>query len=482
MPHLSNNQIVNNKYKVIKFIASGGFGEVYLVSDISQRTNFALKIMPIEPGFDVLEREAEAGRQLNHPNVVKIYDFQVMDGFSYIVMEYLPEGNLQELIQKRNSNIGQAEFVSYATQILNGLKEINTLMIHRDLKPQNILFDGKILKISDFGLAKYVEDATRSNSFKGAGTFAYMAPETWEQKRATESTDIYSLGVIFYEMLTFRLPYQASNPIEWRREHLFAAIPHIRSHNANLSIKLDEIVCKMMAKDMNSRYKDAEEVIKKISELDDLQGENDPLIVAIVGNATAKLSKTEEALLKKRKAQESLDEEIKKVDLKIKEMLSGFDEIIEKVNLDLERTKIMINKNNNHGLSLYNNYREYSFLGKTVEIRFFGNYLEDKELNLNGVFSAGYMRIRMGNDLQHGFNLLLIRKSDDLYGEWYVGAVRDSALVRRAHKYEPYAFDNYGEFKEHFCAHFRKAMHVTVISLKDNVNEEFASLVGEMVK
>jgi serine/threonine protein kinase len=479
--YLNKNQLLDNKYKVIDFIDSGGFGEVYLVSDESRGIKVALKVMPVEAGFDVLEREAKAVMQLNHPNVVKILDFNRIDDLSYIVMEYLPEGNLHKVLLKRADHIGEPEFVGYALQMLHGLQEINKRIIHRDLKPQNILYDGINLKITDFGLSKYIEDATRSNSFKGAGTYAYMAPETWEQQRATPATDIYSLGIIFYEMLVLRLPFQASTPIEYRKEHLFTSIPHVKDRRPELSIKLDEIVGKMMAKDASARYKTADEVMIKLSELDNIEVPN-AACLAIVERATAKLTELEAKELERKKKQELIDEETRKIDLKMKELLSGFDKIIGGVNENLERAKISISKPNNYGLDLWHNWREYSFLGKTVEVRFFTNYLEDKELNQNGVFAAGYMRIRAASEYQHGFNLLLMRGVDDLYGKWHIGEVRQSALVRRTHRYEPYALNDFTDFKDNFLIHFRGAMHSTVISLSNNVNEEFVSLITKMVE
>jgi eukaryotic-like serine/threonine-protein kinase len=198
------------KYKILEKIGNGGFGIVYKAQDLTTNNNVAIKVFrnELDPGdTDALidwEREAKQALTFKHKNIIGSIGFAetTLDSglkIYFLVMEYAENGNLSAIVEaqsSRNSFTSEKEITTLLQQMLDGLKEVHTTTIHRDLKPENMLFVGDILKISDFGLAKYVEQSTRTRTFKGAGTLFYMAPETWNLQRTSPATDIYSLGVI----------------------------------------------------------------------------------------------------------------------------------------------------------------------------------------------------------------------------------------------------------------------------------------------
>jgi serine/threonine protein kinase len=228
------------KYKILEKIGNGGFGIVYKAQDLTTNNNVAIKVFrnELDPGdTDALidwEREAKQALTFKHKNIIGSIGFAetTLDSglkIYFLVMEYAENGNLSAIVEaqsSRNSFTSEKEITTLLQQMLDGLKEVHTTTIHRDLKPENMLFVGDILKISDFGLAKYVEQSTRTRTFKGAGTLFYMAPETWNLQRTSPATDIYSLGVILYLLCTNELPWLFRYVISASTHAGFRMIPH----------------------------------------------------------------------------------------------------------------------------------------------------------------------------------------------------------------------------------------------------------------
>ncbi|MFI5069730.1 MAG: protein kinase, partial [Terriglobales bacterium] len=219
--------VLIERYRIVALLGRGGMGEVYRAEDLKLGNVVALKFLPASLQSDTaalagFHAEVRNARQVSHPNVCRVYDIGEVDGKHFLTMEYIDGEDLASLL-RRIGRLPADKALETAHQICAGLAAAHDCgLLHRDLKPANIMLDGRgRVRITDFGLALSSNDATgRSET---AGTPAYMAPEQIGKGEASVRSDIYSLGLVFYELFTGRLPYQANTPIEWRRAHLESA-------------------------------------------------------------------------------------------------------------------------------------------------------------------------------------------------------------------------------------------------------------------
>jgi len=220
----SPGTILAERYRIVALLGRGGMGEVYRAEDLKLGNVVALKFLPASLQKDAtalagFHAEVRNARQVSHPNVCRVYDIGEVNGQHFLTMEYIDGEDLASLL-RRIGRLPGDKALETAHQICAGLAAAHDCgLLHRDLKPANIMLDGRgRVRITDFGLALSSEDATgRSET---AGTPAYMAPEQIGKGEASVRSDIYSLGLVLYELFTGRLPYQATTPTEWRRAHL----------------------------------------------------------------------------------------------------------------------------------------------------------------------------------------------------------------------------------------------------------------------
>ena len=220
----SPGTVLVERYRIVALLGRGGMGEVYRAEDLKLGNVVALKFLPASLQNDAaalagFHAEVRNARQVSHPNVCRVYDIGEVNHQHFLTMEYIDGEDLASLL-RRIGRLPADKALETAHQICAGLAAAHDCgLLHRDLKPANIMLDGRgRVRITDFGLALNNEDATgRSET---AGTPAYMAPEQIGKGEASVRSDIYSLGLVFYELFTGRLPYQATTPIEWRRAHL----------------------------------------------------------------------------------------------------------------------------------------------------------------------------------------------------------------------------------------------------------------------
>lgn len=258
------------KYQVLEKIGDGGMAEVYRAYHPSLNRDVAIKF--IRPEFTMderfctrFEREARISASLTHPNIVPIFDYGLFHGRNYLVMEYIPGVTLKEYL-KRSYASGLAltldEIVTIITQIGEALTYIHQAgIIHRDIKPDNILItnEGRVC-LTDFGVARITGlngDQTASGAI--LGTPAYMSPEhiLSDSPAIGPSSDLYSLGVILYEMLTGRTPFTANTPILLMIKHLKEPIPNLANPRLDLPDGMEDVVRKALAKDPTDRYQKA---------------------------------------------------------------------------------------------------------------------------------------------------------------------------------------------------------------------------------
>jgi tRNA A-37 threonylcarbamoyl transferase component Bud32 len=260
MPDLVGHSL--GQYRLVERIGLGGMATVYKAYQPALDRHVAIKVLPPyyahEPGFaERFTREAKAVARLTHPHVLPIYDFGQENGLSYIVMQYVQAGTLKELLGQPVNLITAADVIEQIADALDYAHEQG--IIHRDVKPSNVLMDrGRWALLSDFGLAKMVEGSQQlTGSGVGVGTPAYMAPEQGQGLKADRRADIYSLGIILYEMVTGRVPFEAETPMAIVVKHITEPLPLPRVLNPNLSEGVERIIMKALAKNPQDRFETA---------------------------------------------------------------------------------------------------------------------------------------------------------------------------------------------------------------------------------
>ena len=259
-------QKINDRYEIIKTIGEGGMANVYLAKDTILDRDVAIKVLRGDLASDEkfvrrFQREALSASSLSHPNIVEIYDVGEDDGNYYIVMEYVPGKNLKQVLKKRG-NLTVSEVVDIMLQITSAMGLAHdSLIIHRDLKPQNILMmdDGGV-KITDFGIAMALNATQLTQTNSAMGSVHYFPPEQASGKGSTLKSDVYSLGIMMYELLTGSLPFRGDNAVEIALKHLKEPIPSVRTEFPNIPQSVENIIITATAKNPKNRYNNANEM------------------------------------------------------------------------------------------------------------------------------------------------------------------------------------------------------------------------------
>ncbi|MBQ6000306.1 MAG: Stk1 family PASTA domain-containing Ser/Thr kinase [Clostridia bacterium] len=269
MDHLTG-KLVNNRYRIQSVIGMGGMAVVYRATDVQTGTTVAVKVLKQEfladEQFRVrFENESRAVSILNHKNIVKVYDVSLNDDLYYIVMEYLDGITLKQYI-KQQGKLGWRESLYFLSQLLEALRHAHSKgIVHRDIKPQNIMLlaDGSI-KVTDFGIARFSSTNTNTMTDKAIGSVHYISPEQVAAERIDQRSDIYSVGITLYEMLTGELPFDAENPVSVALMQLQMSPPPPRTKNPDIPEGLEEIVLKCMEKEPGNRYPSVEALIEDV--------------------------------------------------------------------------------------------------------------------------------------------------------------------------------------------------------------------------
>lgn len=289
------NKIIAERYELLDVIGRGGMADVYLANDTILNRTIAIKILRTSLAKDPVyiarfQREASAAAALSHKNIVEIYDVGEDNDQYYIVMEYVPGRTLKELIAKRGA-LHVMEAIDIMKQVLSGTARAHQMgIIHRDLKPQNILVtDSGTAKIADFGIASIQSLTQFTQTDVIMGSLHYLAPELARGEKATVQSDIYALGIVFYELLRGQVPFNGESPVNIALKHMQEELPSLREFNLSIPQSVENIVIKATAKNLNDRYKNASEMLEDLqtclSRGDEEKlvfnhdGESDPTIV-----------------------------------------------------------------------------------------------------------------------------------------------------------------------------------------------------------
>ena len=261
---------LDGRYEIREIVGVGGMAVVYKAYDSIEDRIVAIKILKEEyaSSEEFLRRfknESKAIAVLSHPNIVKVYDVSFGDLIQYIVMEYIEGITLKEYIE-HNGNLTWNEAVNFTIQILRGLQHAHDKgIVHRDVKPQNIMVLGdRTIKVTDFGIARFARKESQTITDKAIGSVHYISPEQAKGELTDEKADIYSLGVIMYEMLTGVLPFEAESAVSVAIMQLQTE-PKLPSHiNPLIPLGLEQITMKAMQKDTRNRYKSAAEMLRDL--------------------------------------------------------------------------------------------------------------------------------------------------------------------------------------------------------------------------
>lgn len=460
----------NNKYEITDSLKPGGFGQVFMAERINDRNKFAIKTMlnafPSSEEYLAFQNELETASKIVSDNVIKYIYFH--DGTKYnelppyIIMELANNGTLKDLIDSHKKNkqyFSTNELLNIFLQLSRGMSAINTHLIHRDIKPENILVCDDTFKITDFGLAKYADATTRQNiTFKGYGTSPYCAPELWRGECNTTQMDIYSMGIVFYELATLDYPYLVTNN-NYKDAHLYGSIKTMS--NKDLPPFLVSLITKMLQKPCRKRFSSWDEIINILEKNIDCNSINNQMSL-LVSSALSLQNAADTALLKKenelklkedmnmahcKKIMSYFNEEILS---QIYEFASQFNNQYPSGKIEIKSHFIPSNKNNRVTIKMPNtqtisisikalfdedfenviSYERYSNYQIVSGKRNLYPYCRKRKVLAWGCFEDNYC---------HGYNILLLDTPNEEYGDWFILYNKNSGLSRN-HRTEPFAF------------------------------------------
>ena len=267
---LETGKTLNGRYKIQTLIGTGGMAAVYLAKDLILDRLVAIKVLRLDfrqnnDAMRRFRREALSATQLTHPNIVGVYDVGQSQEMNYIVMEYVEGTDLKDYIRQRGA-LHPIEAVRIMMQIVSAIAAAHqNRIIHRDIKPQNILIDREgNVKITDFGIAVALSDTSLTQTNTLLGSVHYLSPEQARGGMATVQTDIYALGIVLYELLTGRVPFDGESAVSIALKHFQEPLPPVVNPTAMVPQSLENIVLKATAKDPMNRYRSCYEMFQDL--------------------------------------------------------------------------------------------------------------------------------------------------------------------------------------------------------------------------
>ena len=499
----------DKQYRIMSFYRRGGMGEVYSAIDTNNKRKKAIKLIPIGDveEYKLLRTEFEISVSLKHKNIVSTDYFGEFDDsgtrYLYCVMDFYESGNLRDYLSSQSQMIPQNVVLKLMSDIAKGIEFAHLKVIHRDLKPENILLDkDQNLLICDFGLAKLIDAKTRTRTFKGSGTLPYMSPECWMFDSNTTLMDIYSMGIIFYELSALKLPFNGTSELEFREKHLYEQLPDVTNLRVDLPIRLSEMITKMASKRTKDRYNSATEIVQVLLDIsNNIENIKESKLDSLLHKANQKVTMSNQKELESLKLQEKLDIKLKFIDYSIKSLFDIFDKKVKELNEQLERTKIKSSINGNQMIirfmdkSINISFYPSSDIPMTLERRknrilenqeerfgFVINEVESSFIEKDNVILIGQMAAdSISNNTQFwGYNLLLRKSgSEDLYGEWWIVWFDDSAFARRyPHEYHyPLGIP---EFYREYEIGRGHVMHTRTMGINTLANEGLDKIMGKL--
>jgi len=518
------------RYRIEQRLHRGGYGATYQAVDLVSSELVAIKVLHLHVALDAgamadLAREASAAQAVAHRNVARTLALVPAEnsgiGAPYLVLEFIRGGDLLALLETRGTTLpDQAELLDWMAQLCCGLRAIHDHLLHRDLKPGNVLVDGGVLKICDFGMAKHIDEATRTRTFKGLGTYPYQAPETWQGKSATPETDIYSLGVTFYQMATNQLPFTARDEHEWRQAHLYTSAPRLQRVRPELDERLDALLARMLAKHPKDRFATAAQIGDVLEEIAQapLPSVSDTGIDRVVTGARQAWDRVIAAQTQAAAKDDARMDAARATASQVAELADRLDALVHQVNRRVLGRRIEIQ--GSPGGKLYDGvpYRTYEYLEKTLSLEFLSLSPDDvlvedwesaavaaqlgrrkaaqRELTIDGqnVVAIGTLKLsrfvresfgvvtfpRPVNEApDHGLHLLLLRSTEATYGDWKTCELAQHPFTAVPAR-KQVVVSKAREVVEAIAQ--RMIAGSFVVQLRDFADSDFVSLLGELVR
>ena len=471
----------SNEYKILEEIGSGGFGCVYKVLNITDNNIYALKIITSACDKDLLKTEVGLAKKINNIHVVKYVDFFEGDEINYpfIVMDFIEGISLDTFLQNNNTLLDLELIVDLIKQLTDGMIAINDVIVHRDIKPKNIMVNSdKKIVICDFGISKSCEEETRHKTYKGYCTPRYASPEAILFQKNTIQMDMYSMGIVFYEIATLNYPYQVADDNEaCIQAHLHEQIISPLNYNEAIPLYLVNIISKMLEKSPENRFANFREIEEEIN-----MHENKIINTFVENMIKERCAYDVQIETKKRMIQEKQGKLRTKVD-KIfstfeKEIYNELELIVKSFNDNYPNGTIMISG----GGSIEESGAEIVSLdGKTtlIEIRVLSYLLhsaglvESVDPNLN---EYTIPKLKGGNvvawgkivrDANKGINLYLVENMDNF--EWYY-SVTINAIFSIDYDKDTECLD-YDEMEEELCRYNTFVSHNTTVYKMKNIED-----------
>ena len=282
---INRGDLIDNRYEIIKSIGEGGMANVYLAFDTILERQVAVKILRGDLSDDEkfirrFQREANSASSLRHPNIVEMYDVGEDDGKYFIVMEYVDGKTLKGLIKKRGP-LNLSEAIDIMLQLTSGIAcAHDSYIIHRDIKPQNVMIleDGRV-KITDFGIAMALNNNELTQTNSVMGSVHYLPPEQASGSGSTIKSDIYSLGILMFELLTGKVPFKGENAVEIAIKHMKDQIPSVCKFNSAIPQSVENIILKACAKNPKNRYETVSEMYEDLKTCLDVSKLDTPRLV-----------------------------------------------------------------------------------------------------------------------------------------------------------------------------------------------------------
>ena len=258
------DEVIAGRYRLLEPLGRGAMSSVWLAQDDELERRVAVKMLAQSADRDRFEREARAVAALSHPNICSLYDYGEADDGPYMVLEYLPNGSLEERL--KDGPLTDQETTRLAAEMAAGLAHAHERgLVHRDLKPANVLFDAEDrAKIADFGIARMGGSGTLTEAGTVLGTASYISPEQASGRPAGPASDVYSFGVILFRMLTGRLPFVSTNAMELVRMHRDDPPPSVADFRADAPARLESLVAAALAKDPADRPTDGGALLREL--------------------------------------------------------------------------------------------------------------------------------------------------------------------------------------------------------------------------
>ena len=424
------------RFKITDFLGHGAFGEVYRAVGEKSGRVVAVKLLPLgalagPESREALLNEIRAAQMVEHPNVVQVLHVDGGDSSEigpYVVMEYVSGGSLAKLLRAQEHSgiqIPLNRAVEMMIDIAQGARAINEKLIHRDLKPDNILIEEGKLKIGDFGISKFVDESTRLHTFKGAQHIAYMGPEGWASLTNTIKLDTYAAGLVFYQVLTLKHPLlekvqDPGNFLDWEKAHLYQECPDVRSLREEVPLSIAQLLSRMVSKRPDDRPP-WDEILDVLSQPEVGIFKKHPSVSAAVEAAVARNKELQRKELEARALQDEREKQLGLYRYACRALLEQLDSVIEQFNQEFQHGQIT-----RSGDVL--GFVYHIPLGQNIWVNFFEPKKSGIKIRDGEVIGGGWVGLVQGRSA----NLVLLKHGgDDLYGRWLVCEIGIMARVNR---------------------------------------------------